>query len=318
MNRLDERIQQAKIDGLADLGFVVANEAATYPTFQSWLNRGDNAGMDWLARNPIKRCHPASILQDVKTILVAVLAERELLATSSPVSLKLESHTTGPVGEMLPYTISTDYHRVLRQQLGRLRESLATEFPDAQFRIAIDTAPLLEKEWGVRARLGTVGRHTLLIHPEHGSRVFLGFLLTSIAPEDFGMVDSADSVDFFSDGASDWCVGCDACSVACPTGALRGDRTLDARKCLNYWTMESHGETIPAEIREKLDGRLLGCDACQRACPRHPTATEPVPRPLPLAFIESLNAAQFDAIFSTTPTARVGLARLQRNARWIS
>ena len=52
--------------------------------------------------------------------------------------------------------------------------------------------------------------------------------------------------------------------------------TLDARKCLNYWTIEAK-EPIPREIREQLGDRFFGCDVCQDVCPYNanaPTSNE--------------------------------------------
>jgi epoxyqueuosine reductase len=59
------------------------------------------------------------------------------------------------------------------------------------------------------AGLGAIGRHTMLITPEYGSRVRLAALLTDaeIEPSPVSKKDS--------------CVNCDACIRACPAGALQ-------------------------------------------------------------------------------------------------
>lgn len=60
------------------------------------------------------------------------------------------------------------------------------------------------------------------------------------------------------------CLGCGRCVRACPTGALRGDGSVDARRCISYLTIESH-DGIPADI--PTGNTLYGCDVCRRACP---------------------------------------------------
>jgi epoxyqueuosine reductase len=55
------------------------------------------------------------------------------------------------------------------------------------------------------------------------------------------------------------------CIDACPTGALDEPGTLDATKCLSYWTQAPHA--IPVEYRAPLEAQVYGCDICQDVCP---------------------------------------------------
>jgi epoxyqueuosine reductase len=67
-------------------------------------------------------------------------------------------------------------------------------------------------------------------------------------------------------GCPDWCRN--ACIVACPTGALKGPRKIDPRKCISFLTY--YGDVItPLEIREAMGLSVYGCDRCQNVCPRN-------------------------------------------------
>src|SRR5581483_8798841 len=52
---------------------------------------------------------------------------------------------------------------------------------------------------------------------------------------------------------------------ACPTGALDEPGTLDATRCLAYWTQAA--APIPVEYRAELGASVYGCDVCQDVCP---------------------------------------------------
>jgi epoxyqueuosine reductase len=61
------------------------------------------------------------------------------------------------------------------------------------------------------------------------------------------------------------CGSCRLCIDACPTDALAEAGTLDATRCLSYWTQS--GGSIPEEIRPELGDAVYGCDICQDVCP---------------------------------------------------
>jgi len=61
------------------------------------------------------------------------------------------------------------------------------------------------------------------------------------------------------------CGECRLCIDACPTSALDEPGTLDATKCLSYWTQAP--APIPAEYRAALGAQVYGCDICQDVCP---------------------------------------------------
>ncbi|MBI4963139.1 MAG: epoxyqueuosine reductase [Desulfomonile tiedjei] len=67
-------------------------------------------------------------------------------------------------------------------------------------------------------------------------------------------------------GCPDWCKS--SCIVSCPTGALKGPRKIDPRRCISYLTYFGSGLT-PREFREPMGLYVYGCDRCQNVCPRN-------------------------------------------------
>lgn len=67
-------------------------------------------------------------------------------------------------------------------------------------------------------------------------------------------------------GCPNWCRN--ACIAACPTRALKGDGTIDPKKCISYLTYFGEGLT-PMALREPMGIMIYGCDRCQTVCPRN-------------------------------------------------
>lgn len=149
-------------------------------------------------------------------------------------------------------------------------------------RVCVDTAPLPQRYWAELAGVGRCGLSGQLIVPGVGAGVVLATILTSLELEP-----DRPLTDF------DPCSGCDACVRACPGQALKGDSTLDCRRCLSYLTIEHRGPW-PAEAPEAGE-RFFGCDICRRVCPhsRNGADIEPIEEFRPRPELMSMTAVDF-------------------------
>ena len=296
MNTLSTSRLAAAIKSEAEaLGFDQAGIAAAEPLdgrhLHEWLADGCHGGMAWMARNPEMRLNPALLLPGCRSVLMT--------ASSYYGPAPQPGAGTGIIAR---YARGEDYHFVLRRKLRELVRRIQLLAPGTAARICIDSAPLHEKSWAVRAGIGWQGKNTLIISPQAGSLIVLGALLLDIELEPDA-------------GQAGQCGRCRRCIKACPTGALSEPGRLDARRCLAYYTIEhSSAGPIPDEIAQRMGRRIFGCDICQEVCPfnrqplRHSREPAFAPRPLslqtPLAQLAALSEGEFAAAFDRTPVIR--------------
>jgi epoxyqueuosine reductase len=239
----------------ARLGFLLAGITTPDPpphgqAYEHWLSAGRNGAMAYLAdqRARARRADPRQIMPDCKSILMLGIPYADPNSTA-PVNVD------SPHGRVAAYAWGADYHLVLPGRLQTL-----VKFIEAQAgrpvsnRWYTDTGPILERDLAQRAGLGWIGKNTCLISPTHGSY----FLLAEI------FLDLELPIDQPID--TDHCGTCTRCIDACPTKCILPDRTLDARRCISYLTIENKAD-IPADLRPSIGNWVFGCDVCQSACP---------------------------------------------------
>jgi epoxyqueuosine reductase len=210
---------------------------------EKWCEAGMNAGMSYLQRNIEKRINPGLLMPGAKSIVVTGLCYYSELKQRDPCAPVLSRYAYG-----------LNYHDVITPMLEKLLEFTRNLVPDCEGRVFCDSGPLLEKAWARQAGLGWQGRHSIMINEKIGSFFFIGSLVLNI------------ELDYDTPFEGDYCGSCTICIDSCPTGAINGDHTIDARKCIANLTIENRGP-IPEEIIPKLGGRVYGCDACQKTCP---------------------------------------------------
>ncbi len=111
------------------------------------------------------------------------------------------------------------------------------------------------KALAVRAGVGSYGKNSVIYCREFGSFVTIHVILTDARLE-------LDEPEVLSE-----CGECDACVRACPVGAIAAPGTVDLRKCVRAHM--GSGKVVPSELRRAYGNSILGCEACQRSCPRN-------------------------------------------------
>ena len=302
----------ARACGFDQVGFAPAETPRHAEEYEAWLARGYHGEMAYLAREDAvrRRLDPREALPGCRTVIVV-----SLLYGSDPGA----SADLPPPDRRLPlvarYALGRDYHDVFEERLDDLAAAIERLAPGTRTKRYVDYGPVLERDHAQRAGLGWIGKNTMLLHPDFGSYLMLGELLTDIEIEpDPPFV-------------HDRCGTCRRCIDACPTDAILDGRVLDARLCISYLTIELRG-TIPESLRPAIGNRVFGCDICQEVCPWNSDAPSPArapfePRPgqpMPPADmvvwaeeLAALDAETFRARYRGTAFSRPGRDGLLRN-----
>jgi len=283
-------------------GVVPVSLSKTIEIYRDWLNKGYAGTMEYLERHSELKEDPRNLLPE----------------TISMVALGCNYNTGNPSKEsqepskarISRYAWGDDYHKIIHSKLKALEYYLCNELNVANHtRSFVDSGPVLEREMAQRAGLGWFGKHSNLINVEKGSWFFLAEMLVDVElkiDEPFTRVD---------------CGTCTSCIEACPTGAIIADRTVDARLCISYLTIENKG-AIPADLRSKMDNHIFGCDICQDVCPWNkdaPESLEPGFKPrtenyaAELTDLMILDQTAFRKRFQKSPVKRTKRRGLLRN-----
>jgi len=234
--------------GFADIGISNTDLRADEPHLLSYLEAHYHGEMDYLAKHGTLRSRPTELLPGT---LRVISARMNYLPTDARM---LETLKQPHLAYVSRYALGRDYHKLMRKRLQQLAERIKQEIEPLNYRVFVDSAPVLESALARNAGLGWIGKNTLLINRAAGSFFFLGEIFVDIPlPED-------------EPQQSTHCGSCTACLERCPTQAFVGPYILDARRCISYLTIELKG-AIPLELRPLIGNRVFGCDDCQIACP---------------------------------------------------
>jgi epoxyqueuosine reductase len=238
----------AHASGFAFAAITDARPSDHADAIRAWFAAGKHGSMAWLADEVEVRIDPAKLLPGARSVLC--VADRY----AKP---KRDRRDDGgaPRGRIARYARGDDYHIWIRKRLRKLAARLRERYPQAEFRIACDLLPILERELAARSGLGAIGKHTLLIRPGEGSYLLLGEVIMTL------------DLQAARSSRVDPCGSCTRCIDACPTGAIE-PYSVDASRCLSYTTIEHRG-AVPEAFWEATGDWLFGCDICQEVCPHN-------------------------------------------------
>ncbi len=295
-----------------ECGFELAGIALAAPLpefgfYQQWVERGWAGEMKYLTD------HRAGLRADPRHLLPSarsVICVGKHYNGPQPYSTEFRELKRAWISR---YAWGEDYHVVVRRGLERLARRMREETGQAfEWRVAVDTAPLLERALARRAGLGWIGRNSCAINERVGSWFFLGELLVSLELEP-------------DTPPPDRCGSCTRCVEACPTRAIvptgvdQPAWTVDSRACISYLTIELRGP-IPGEYHTRMGNNIFGCDICQDVCPwnrRAPRACDGAfgPRQFapPLERLAAVTEVEFRRMFRGTPVTRARYRGFRRN-----
>lgn len=300
----EEVLRRVYASGAVAAGIAAAGrvEEEAISAFRRWLASGRHAGMAYMANH-------REVREDSRLLLDKGAASVISMAFAYPPGECRDKRLPAISG----YALVADYHQWIRR---RLRESGAGELlgrEGEEWRICVDSAPVMERYWARRAGIGVIGCNGALVVPGVGSRVFLAEIATT--------------VDLTADEPAEGdCGKCGKCTAACPTGALGKDGMIDCDRCISYLTIEHRGEWndprhLAAMATEGGRDTLFGCDRCIEACPHNRRATQCVEEILQGAVtitpadIIAGDAKSLTARLKNSSLKRAGQAGLLRNAR---
>lgn len=261
--------------------------------YKQWLEKGYNAGMTYMHNYPDIRHQPSLLIDNAKSIIVT-------LSNYYPNVLQ---RSDAP--QVAKYAYGRDYHKVLLKKHKQLLEKIQEHTP-CNGRIFVDSAPVLERSWAVKAGLGWIGKSSMLISPTVGVHTLISGVVLDIAMDDYDMPIARD------------CGKCTKCIDKCPTGAIIEPRVVDANKCLSYLTIEHRG---PFKETPALNNSVFGCDICIDVCPFNKKIGHRIadfnPKESMLALGKeewhNMDKELFNTIFNGTPVKRAKFEGIKRN-----
>lgn len=244
--------------GFALCGVAPVERSAYADHFARWLAEGKHGEMGYLADHAAVRVDPGKLVPGAEAVIVVADA---YAAGEAPRPLDPST----PSGRIAKYAHGDDYHKTIKKRLHAMADALGEAYPGHTFRSTVDTAPIFERELATKAGLGWTGKHTLMIHPRHGSYFLLGTLVTTLP------IATSEAMGYPAplSPPTDHCGSCTRCIEACPTGAIAAEGySVDGTTCISYLTIE-HRSAIDPALFAGMGDWVAGCDICQDVCPHN-------------------------------------------------
>jgi epoxyqueuosine reductase len=269
---------------------------------EAWLHNGFHASMQYMENYFDLRINPQKLVPGAKTVIT-------LLKNYYPSQQPLKNQY-----KVSKYALGQDYHTIIKNQLHQFYQNLQQQLGNFTARGFVDSAPVLERAWAVKAGLGWVGKNGNLINKQQGSFFFIATLITDL------------NTTYDDAFAKDFCGTCTKCIDACPTAAILPNKVVDGSKCISYFTIELKDALIDETHKGKFDNWMFGCDTCQDVCPwnrfsqpHQEKGFEPIPQLLNFSTKdwEDLTEEKFKIIFKDSALKRSKFAGIKRNLKFL-
>ncbi|NOY61459.1 MAG: tRNA epoxyqueuosine(34) reductase QueG [Calditrichaeota bacterium] len=302
-SEISQKIKQFAHDLEFDKTGIAVAEPLDPAPLEEWLRRNEHGKMAYMQNNVEKRLDPRKLVEGAKSVIS--LAKNYYTP---------HKHSTEfSVGRISRYAWGDDYHDVLRPRLKEVLAHIQKLVPGCNGRVFVDTAPIMDKQWAVKAGIGWQGKNSNIITREFGSWIFLGEIVVDIELD-------------YDTPIKDFCGTCTRCIDACPTGAIVELYIVDANRCISYLTIELKPDNeIPTELKTKMGNIIFGCDICQDVCPWNNKFAQKTdeaafhPRPFnlnpPLKTLSKLDINEFQVKFRKSPIKRAKFLGFMRNIR---
>ncbi len=269
---------------------------------EAWLHKGMHGKMQYMENYFDVRIDPSLLVPNAKSVIT-------LMVNYFP-----ENQQNPDAPRISKYAYGHDYHKTIKEKLNQFLFLLKEKIGDINGRGFIDSAPVLERSWAQRTGLGWIGKNGNLISKQNGSFFFIATLIVDL------------ELNYDDVFAKDYCGSCTKCIDSCPTNAILDDKIIDGSKCISYFTIELKDELLPAEMKNKFQNWMFGCDVCQDVCPWNrfskPTgekAFRALPEILNLSTKEweAMSEESFKKIFKDSSLKRTKYKGIQRNLKFI-
>jgi len=303
--------KKAKELGFADFGCAKASEVSPMAKshYLDSLNNGYLEGLEYMHKNLEKRFNPQLLIPGAQSVLVFL----------APYSLPCNMPAPAGVAQ---YALGKDYHIVIKEKLFSIMELIKGECPNFQGRAFTDSAPILEREWGVKAGLGWIGKNNFLISKKYGIKNLIGIIICNVV--------LPSTLEYEREKVKNNtgnCGECKRCLEACPTGALEKEFSTDTRKCISYHTIENRNlaAQMAAGSVPRFTGRYFGCDSCMDACPWNSknlagwsefNSNYSILFGRGIEWWQELDNTEFELIFKDSPILRGGLENIKVSLDW--
>jgi epoxyqueuosine reductase len=291
--------------GFSFVGFTPAVQTPHFPQYVDFVANHTMGDLAFLSQSYVNkgREDPTSLLENAKSVIV--------LGVCYP-SFNSQIGHNNTDGIISAYAVLPDYHKIIKEKaIALMKEIEQISTARIDWRIFIDSGPMMEKDMAFAAGLGGIGKHSLCIHPDFGSFFFICCILTNL-----------DITQMRTIPVKDLCGNCTLCEQACPTQCI-DDHHIDVTRCISYLTT-GHKGIIPRDRRSQLGLHVFGCDVCQTVCPYNKSSITPengyyfhTPHAIPasLKISEELNHTPhtFKEKYNGTPILKIGFERYLRN-----